>query len=82
MKNKRNTRRGRAKRWAVGFSDSGCCSQYFHLKNVPFGVGVYRSDAQPGMWCVVWYAPSCRVRFATHRREAFKVAEAVVRGLR
>jgi len=34
------------------------------------------------MWFVVWYSPTCNGRFVSHRREAFKVAECIIRGLR
>lgn len=82
MKNRRNTRRGRAKRWQVGVSVSSRFS-YYESREVPWpGVGVNKSVAHPGSWLVVWYAPTVKLRLVPHRREAFKVAEAVVMGLR
>lgn len=82
MKNKRNTRRGRAKRWAVGVSVSSRFS-YYESREVSWpGVGVNKSVAHPGLWLIVWYAPTVKLRLVQHRREAFKVAEAIIRGLR
>lgn len=82
MKNRRNARRGRAKRWRVLVSVSGQFS-YYESREVAWpGVGVNRSMAHPGKWLVVWYAPTIKLWLASHRREAFQVAECIIRGRR
>ena len=75
MKNKRNTRRGRAKRW-VQFA-----CHWWNKSLLQSTVRVGRS--QDGRWCVA----SCRgmdmdTFYAGSRREAFKTAEAIIRGRR
>ena len=76
QRNRRNTRRGRAKRWVVLVSQSGRLSERMHRgAGLFFGVSVCRSFSRPGQWRVVWYAPKCRIRIVSHRREALKIAE-------
>lgn len=83
MKNRRNTRRGRAKRWMVLVSASGQCSERMHRGDGPyFGVSVERSTFFPGFWRVVRHEPSFGIWHASHRREAFQVAECIIRGRR
>lgn len=81
-RNRRNTRMGRAKRWITFVSHSGRYSERMHRGNgLFFGVSVERSIARPGKWRVSWYWPTIGIWYAPHRREAFKVAEAIVRSL-
>ena len=80
MKNRRNTRRGRAKRWMVFVSQSSRHSERMHRGGgMIFGVSVERSFLRLGEWRVTWWQPAVGFRYATHRREAFQVAEAIVR---
>lgn len=82
MKNRRNTRRGRVKRWRLLVSVSGQFSDYESRETEWPGVSFHKSIAYPGKWLVVWYAPTVELRLVSHRREAFQVAEAIVRGRR
>lgn len=81
QRNRRNTRRGRAKRWMVLVSQSSRYSERMHRGDgLFFGVSVVQSLSHPGKWRVVWYEPDSDIGYATHRREAFQVAEAIIRG--
>ena len=81
MKNRRNTRRGRAKRWRACFSDSGCRSIWWSIKTAWPGTGVYRSNTT-GRWVIAHHGPTFVIIRDMSRREAFQVAECIVRGRR
>jgi hypothetical protein len=79
MRNRRNTRRGRAKRWRTLVSISDTCADYESREIRWPGVTIIRSHARPDTWLVVWYSKPAVIRRVWTRREAFKVAEAIVR---
>lgn len=81
MKNRRNTRRGRAKRWRAYFFDSGSRTIWWDQKTGWPGTGVYRSD-RTGLWVVCHHGPRFVIIHCLTRREAFKVAECIIRGRR
>jgi len=75
MKSRRNTRRGRAKRW-VQFA-----GHWWNRSLLQSTVRVGRS--RDGLWCVA----SCRgmemdTIYLVIKRGAFQVAECIIRGLR